>query len=365
MRDRRSVLMGMAATMASILVGSMLAAPARAAGPTITIRQGDTLSAIAARYGVSLERLVALNALPDPNLLHPGQQLQLPGAPVPMPTARSVRYVVRPGEHLTGIAARHGSTIAAIVAANRLANEDLIFPGQVLTIPLPATASDASGAATDAAAGAPSTTPAPGRTVLHTIRSGETLTGIAAQYRTTISALIRLNHLADPGRIFAGEVMLIAVASSAPAEWSTDRFPAEVQAQIALRSAVRDAIVAEAHRARVPVRLALAVAWQESGWRQGLVSSAGAVGVMQLLPATADWIGGSLLGAPVDVHATRSNIRAGVTLLHHYLVRYAGDQQLALAAYYQGQRAVDEHGIYPVSRPYIASVVTLEKLFAP
>ncbi len=52
-----------------------------------------------------------------------------------------------------------------------------------------------------------------------------------------------------------------------------------------------------------------------------------------------------------------------MTLLAHYLARYNGSRSLALAAYYQGQRSVDEHGIYPVSRPYIASILALEAAF--
>jgi hypothetical protein len=52
-----------------------------------------------------------------------------------------------------------------------------------------------------------------------------------------------------------------------------------------------------------------------------------------------------------------------VRLLAYYLTRYGGSHELALAAYYQGQRAVDLHGIYPVSRPYIASILVLEGLF--
>ncbi len=93
------------------------------------------------------------------------------------------------------------------------------------------------------------------------------------------------------------------------------------------------------------------------------MSHAGAVGVMQLMPGTADWIGQTMLGRPVRIRDARSNIVAGIWLLRHYLDRYDGNRDLVLAAYYQGQRAVDSHGIYPVSRPYIASIRSLERLF--
>jgi soluble lytic murein transglycosylase-like protein len=132
---------------------------------------------------------------------------------------------------------------------------------------------------------------------------------------------------------------------------------------MAQRDEVRRIIVHEADSYGVPRALALAVAWQESGWQQDVVSHAGAVGVMQLMPATAAWIGESMLGRPVRIRDTRSNIVAGVRLLRHYMDRYGGNRDYVLAAYYQGQRAVDRHGIYPVSRPYVASVRSLERLF--
>ena len=56
-------------------------------------------------------------------------------------------------------------------------------------------------------------------------------------------------------------------------------------------------------------------------------------------------------------------MRAGVRLLAHYLGHYKGDRDRVLAAYYQGQWAVDHHGIYPVSRPYIASITLLVRIF--
>jgi soluble lytic murein transglycosylase-like protein len=123
-------------------------------------------------------------------------------------------------------------------------------------------------------------------------------------------------------------------------------------------------IVEEARRFGVPSAFALAVAWQESGWQQGVISSAGAIGVMQLLPTTAEWVGDAMLGTAVNPHDLRQNVRAGVRLLAHYLDRYDGDRARVLAAYYQGQSAVDRHGIYAVSRPYIASIAVLEALFA-
>jgi soluble lytic murein transglycosylase-like protein len=133
---------------------------------------------------------------------------------------------------------------------------------------------------------------------------------------------------------------------------------------VASRREIGEIIRAEARAQGVPVAFAQAVAWQESGWQPEAVSGAGAVGVMQLTPPTADWVASTILGHRIDLHDAHSNVQAGVALLRHYLERYHGDRQLALAAYFQGQTAADRHGVYPVTRPYIASILALERFFA-
>lgn len=93
------------------------------------VRPGDTLWAIARSQGVSLDSLIAANALPDPNRLVVGQAIIIPSRAVPR------TYTVAPGDTLYAIARRFGTTVGALVAANRIANPNLIYPGQVLTIP--------------------------------------------------------------------------------------------------------------------------------------------------------------------------------------------------------------------------------------
>jgi N-acetylmuramoyl-L-alanine amidase len=261
----------------------ILAADALASEPTVTVQPGDTLSGIAVEHGVRVEELTELNALRDPNRILVGQQLRL-------------------------------------------------------------VAAEPSMAAEPAAVGAPGT---------HTVAAGENLTRIAVRYGTTVAAIVAANGIANPSRIFAGQPLVIpgVPAAAAPA------VPAG-------REEVRAMIAEEAARFGVPPALALAVAWHESGWRQAAVSSAGAIGIMQLLPTTADWVGEAMLGEAVNIHDARSNVRAGVRLLAHYLARYVGDRELVLAAYYQGQTAADRFGAYGSSRPYIASILALEAAFA-
>ena len=260
--------------------------------------------------------------------------------------------VVRPGDTLTAISRRHGVPIRRLVELNRIADPNRIFAGQRLRI-----SSEGS---------TPSRAPAP-TTRIHIVNRGSTLWAIALRYGVSVSSIVAANGIANPSRIFAGQRLVIpggrAVAPSASAARPAPAIPSSMAALMEERDWVRRIIVNAADRWDVPRSLALAVAWQESGWQQRVVSHAGAVGVMQLMPATADWVGSTMLRESVDIHGTRSNVNAGVRLLKHYLQRYGGNRDLVLAAYYQGQYAVDNHGIYPVSRPYIASIRYLERLF--
>ena len=269
--------------------------------------------------------------------------------------------VVRPGDTLTGISRRHNVSIADLVHLNTIADAGRIYAGQTLRI----------GTAPESPVPAPAAPAAPpAAAAVHVVQRGENLTTIARRYGVTVGAIVGANSIANPSRILGGQQLTIpgSAPAAAPAAAPVPAapvatMPSSMATLVANRADVRQAIVEEAARYGVPAPFALAVAWQESGWQQGVVSHAGAVGVMQLMPATADWVGQAMLGTPVNMSDTRENIRAGVRLLAHYLARYSGDRDRVLAAYYQGQTAVDRHGVYAVSRPYIASILVLERLF--
>jgi len=112
------------------------AQPVAATGKLHTVGPGETLSAIALRYGVTSWALVQANNLASANLIYAGQQLVIPGgATAPgAPTAGAETYTVRPGDTLSGIAARFGTTAAALATQNGLANPELIYVGQVLRL---------------------------------------------------------------------------------------------------------------------------------------------------------------------------------------------------------------------------------------
>lgn len=113
-----------------------------------------------------------------------------------------------------------------------------------------------------------------------------------------------------------------------------------------------------AARYGVDRRLARALAWMESGYQTNLTSKAGAWGVMQILPSTWDYVETVLIGRKVP-RTVEGNIRAGIRFLRHLLWAFGGNERKALAAWYQGERAVREHGVYKVSEPFVANVLAL------
>jgi LysM repeat protein len=173
------------------------------------VQKGDTLSSIAALYGVKTSELITANGITNPDLIRIGQILIIPG----QTSAGAGAHVVAAGDTLAAIAARYGTTVNAIASANNLSDPNLIRPGQQLVIP---GASDPS--ATAAASAAPV---AEGQT--HTVSAGETLASIAAQYGTTVEALTSANGISDTSMIYVGTVLrlsgsgFVAEATTSPA----------------------------------------------------------------------------------------------------------------------------------------------------
>lgn len=382
----------LAALVIAILFAVSSARPILAVEDTVVVQPGDTVIAIANRNGVSVEEIVSLNDLADADRIMVGQVLRVvPDVPTPPAVtevatagAATASHVVRAGDNLTGIASYYGTSLSELVRLNGLANPSFIVPGQTLALPA------APAAARPAAA--------PPAWIEHTVRPGENLTGIASKYGTTVAAIADANGLPNPSFVYAGAVIRVPAAAPAaapptaaapkPAQPAAPRpapaatsapaparapaagavsplpMPEWMRPLVAEHESVRRMIVAEAQAQGVPPSFALAVAWQESGFQQSVVSSAGAVGVMQVMPDTAEWIATSMLGEPVNIHDTASNVRAGVRLLRHYLDRYDGSRERTLAAYFQGQYAADNYGLYGETYPYIASILLHERFFA-
>ncbi|NUQ39309.1 MAG: LysM peptidoglycan-binding domain-containing protein [Caldilineales bacterium] len=169
-----------------------------AEGPIIhTVQSGETLSNIAARYGVAIADLLRLNNLSNANRILAGQRLVIRPATGGTGAAPGggTMHIVRRGETLSGIAAAHGVTVAALKQANGL-RSNTIFIGQRLRLP-------GDGAA-------PS-----GGQVVHVVQRGETLSAIAARYNVSVQQIIERNGIANASLISVGQRLVIS--GSAPA----------------------------------------------------------------------------------------------------------------------------------------------------
>jgi LysM repeat protein len=290
-------------------------------------------------------------------VLHPPSVPTSPPPAAPAPPAPII-HVVQPGETLWGIAVQYGTTVAALVEANQISNPSLIRIGQTMAIPQLAPPPP------PAAEPAP---PAPAPTREHVVQTGETLWAISRLYGTTVEALVEANLLANPSFIRTGQLLVIPGApapASNPGAVTNSSMPSDMAAKVAQRIEARGILLEAASEFGVPGPFVLAVAWQESGWQPGVVSDAGALGLMQLMPDTADWVAGSMLHEVPAIDDSRWNARAGVRLLAYYLDRYEGDTAKTLAAYFQGMASVDQIGVLVSTVPYIESVLTLEQIFS-
>lgn len=175
------------------------------------------------------------------------------------------------------------------------------------------------------------------------VRPGDTLTAIATKHKTTVRALAKVNNLRPEGVLLEGKML---------------RLPARGVATELSRSTVRSHIDRWAAHYGVPVNLARALAWQESGFQTNITSPVGAWGPMQVMPETWAFVETVLLGRDVP-RTGEGGVQVGMVLLAHLLKRFDGDQRLAIAAWYQGEKAVRERGLYKETKSFVANVLAL------
>jgi N-acetylmuramoyl-L-alanine amidase len=235
-------------------------------------------------------------------------------------------YVVHPGDTLSAIALRHGTTVSALAEANQLADPNFIRIGQLLRIP-------------DSKLGTPGYTNAAKDSETYTVVHGDTLISIARRHGLDLTALARGNGLNVNAPLHVGVVL-------------------HVPGRIARINAL---LVHVANDVGVDPGLVKAVAWMESGWHQGVVSPTGAVGLMQVEPYTGEWVSRYLAGRTLSLRVASDNVLAGALLLHHLLAVHHGDVDAALAAYYQGDASIAQNGMYDDTRRYQKVVTDLMK----
>ena len=226
-----------------------------------------------------------------------------------VPAAASAAFIhtVTQGESLSSVAAADGLSVEELAAANGLDPNGLLLSGTTLNL-----------------TGSGSTTTTFVSTTVSSGSSAATSQPVGAAAQGSAAA----PPYPTPERVSAGEVGSIAAANG------------------------------------VSPSLAQAIGWQESGFNNDLVSSAGARGVMQILPGTWDWIQRSLTaGMPLAPASAADNVRGGVLLLHSLLAATGGDPAMAAAGYYQGLPSVRQNGLYSDTQQYVNTVMALRAQF--
>ena len=100
---------------------------------TYTVKRGDTLWGIAQRFGTTVSQLASRNGITNPSLIYPGMVLRISGS-APSESVQTVRYTVRRGDTLWGIAQRYHTTVSRLAQRNGISNPGLIYPGEILVI---------------------------------------------------------------------------------------------------------------------------------------------------------------------------------------------------------------------------------------
>lgn len=151
-----------------------------------TVKRGDTLWGIAKKFGVTVSAVVNANNIRNPNLIYVGEVFIIPH----MTSAESfgyTLYTVRRGDTLWGISRKFATSINSIVALNGIKNPNLIYAGEVFKIP---------SARSEQA-------------VIYTVKRGDTLWGISRKFGTTVENLVKLNSVKNPNLIYVGEKLII------------------------------------------------------------------------------------------------------------------------------------------------------------
>jgi murein DD-endopeptidase MepM/ murein hydrolase activator NlpD len=205
----------------------------------------------------------------------------------------------------------------------------------------------------------------------YTVRSGDTVTGLAVRFHAWTAEIVSHNHLDADGGLKVGDRIEIPVVTKARDDDKDDdrdkdkgkdngggasSSPSQGKPS---RDRVRRTITRAANHRDVDPQLALAVAWQESGWQMHHVSSAGAIGAMQVLPGTGRWME-HYAGRDLRLRSLKDNATAGVLLLG-VLDDNTRKRRHQVGAYYQGLGALQEHGLYGETKAYVANVLAIKE----
>ena len=282
-------------------------------------------------------------------------------------------HTVTAGETLWSIAARNNLTTRTVAIYNGLSPDAHVILGSALKVP-----TIAEGAAALARAGvvpstvtgvvvAPAPAGAPRVQGAYVVREGDTLGALAAQTGVSVVQMAYVNGLDPNGLLLTGTVLKLPNGAPAPARAAQ---PAPALRVVPQAPPVPTPVRVSAERVKqlaaehgAPASLAAAIAWQESGFNNGLVSSANARGVMQVMPGTWDWVQRNLASSPLNPTSAEDNVRVGSLYLARLMREAGGDPRLAAAGYYQGMNSVRSRGMFDDTKRYVDNVMALSARF--
>ena len=262
-------------------------------------------------------------------------------------SAMGQQYVVVAGDSLSAIASLYDVTVGSIVDLNGIDDPNFIFTGQLLDI------------AGSAGSGGQSVSS-------YEVQAGDTLGEIAETVGVSVSALQAENGISDPNFIFIGQVLSVPSVGESPGAdepggtggLSLDDKPSNPDLE-----AIFDQF---AGYEGIDPGLVKALAWVESGWQQHVVSYTGAMGLMQLMPATAAWLESDIFGQFLneDVSAY-DNVKMGTRYLRILMDATGWDTETALASYYQGHGNTLNGIFYEETRDYVGAVLAVRDAYWP
>ncbi|MEK1413135.1 LysM peptidoglycan-binding domain-containing protein [Limosilactobacillus fermentum] len=182
---------------------------------TYTVKSGDTLSSIASSHNTTTAALTNLNSLANPNLIYVGQVLKLANTTTASTSSTSsaastsssaMTYTVKSGDTLSSIASSYNTTTSTLTSLNNLSNPNLIYVGQVLKVAGSSTSVSTSTSSSSASQATTSGT--------YTVKAGDTLSSIAISYNTTTAALASANSISNANLIYVGQVLKVTGTSS-------------------------------------------------------------------------------------------------------------------------------------------------------
>jgi LysM repeat protein len=209
------------------------AAPVHAQGQLYKVRPGDTLAAIAAKHDTTVNAIMRLNKITDPNVIRPGQQLEMPpsaaragsgstsasaagggtgssvgiGSPAASPEEPTRVYIALPGDSLASIATKFKTTPARLAELNQQSPSSALHVGQPLRVP------EVAGVKYESALG--DEIPVAGNYVVHVLQPGESAASVAQEYGTSLRRTLQLNNIADASQLKPGMRLIVPPPSFA------------------------------------------------------------------------------------------------------------------------------------------------------